>query len=157
MPADASVSTSSDAPLPAPARAARLVVERLAGVTVVGWAFDPAAPGQERLTLVCGQQRFTPVARRLPRADVSRAIGVEGIALGFEFELPLEAWQALAEPGAALGVALADAPAVLPAWRPDAAGLRAWMAGLAQSADLVHAQAALAILQPHYEQAQRWA
>lgn len=160
---------TADADAPAPASAAvpatpavpgpRLVVERLAGATLVGWAADPRAPGQERLVLVCGPARFELAARRVSRDDVSRAVGLApgSARLGFEAEWPLAAWQALAESGAEpmLEIADADAQAPLPT-RPGAAGLRAWMAGLAQGTDLARAQAELAALRPHLEEAERW-
>src|SRR5437868_5555992 len=108
MPADApststdAASTLVDLELPmAVSPAARLVVERVAGITVVGWAFDPQAPGQEHLNLVCGAQTFPAQVRRLSRGDVSRAVGAtDAVALGFEIDLPLPIWQALGQAGA---------------------------------------------------------
>ena len=91
MPADTSITPNPLSPAaPPPAVAApRLVVERLAGLHVVGWAFDPAAPGQEKLQLVCGGQLFEPAVRRLPRADVARVLGTAPeLPLGFELEWP---------------------------------------------------------------------
>ncbi len=158
MTADADAPAPVSAPAPV-AAGPRLVVERLAGVTLVGWAADPRAPGQERLLLVCGPSRFELAPRRVPRDDVSRAVGLApgGARLGFEAELPLAVWRALAESGAEPVLTIADtgAQAGLPA-RPSAASLRAWMAGLAQGTDLARAQAELAALRPHLEEAQRW-
>jgi len=161
MPTDATAPISTE-PVPAPtvAPTARLVIERLAGVMVVGWAFDPRAPGQEGIELVCGSSRFALTPRRVRRDDVSRALGLApGVAaLGFEFELPLAAWKPLAEPGAGFALHLGElGPTVAAPWRPNAAGLRAWMASLAQQADdPQRAQAELLALQAHLTEAERW-
>ena len=146
---------SGNPPAPPP----RLVVEHLLGVSVVGWAHDPAAPGQERLVLVCGRQTFEPVLRRVPRADVSRALGLApGLMPGFEFDLPLAAWAALGEPDAEFGLRLGESGTVVrPSWRPNAVELRRWMAAMAQGQDPARAQAALAALRPHLEEARRHA
>lgn len=165
MPADApststdAASTLVDLELPmAVSPAARLVVERVAGITVVGWAFDPQAPGQEHLSLVCGAQTFPAPVRRLSRGDVSRAVGAtDAVALGFEIDLPLPIWQALGQAGAVLGVRIGeDGVIVKSPSQPTAAGLRSWMATLAQSPDLQRAQAELSALTPHLEQATLW-
>ncbi|HEX5687770.1 MAG TPA: glycosyltransferase [Ideonella sp.] len=137
---------------------ARLVVERLSGIAVVGWAFDPQAPGQEALYLVCGEQTFAAPVRRQQRMDVCRAVGAgEALALGFEIDLPLSIWPALGQAGAALGVRIGENGAIVksPA-QPTAAGLRSWMATLAQSPDVQRAQAEQAALAPHLEQAVLW-
>ena len=125
---------SGNPPAPPP----RLVVEHLLGVSVVGWAHDPAAPGQERLVLVCGRQTFEPVLRRVPRADVSRALGLAPELMpGFEFDLPLEAWAALGEPDAAFGLRLGPSgPLVQPSERLDEAFHGASPAPDGRSADL---------------------
>jgi GT2 family glycosyltransferase/glycosyltransferase involved in cell wall biosynthesis len=158
MPADASDhATSPD--LTTPAIPPRLTIERLAGITVIGWACDPRAPGQERLTLVCGSHSFALAPRRTARDDVARALGLPAGAalLGFEFDLPLAIWQALAEPGATLGVRLGgDGPLATAPWQPNAAQLHRWMASVAQGSDLQRAQAALDELKPHLLEAQRW-
>jgi GT2 family glycosyltransferase/glycosyltransferase involved in cell wall biosynthesis len=157
MSADAS--TTPQVPTPAAVAAPRLAVEHLSGITVVGWAFDPAEPGRERLQLLCGSEVFEPAVRRVQRADVSRALNLApDLAPGFEFDLPLGAWAALAERDAEFGVRLGGSgPLARPAWKPDVANLRRWMSAVAQGPDPVQAQAALAALRPHLEEARRHA
>jgi hypothetical protein len=179
MPADASA-TSSDTPslLPAdsasadPAAmmvdlelpmvvspAARLVVERLAGATLVGWAFDPQAPGHEPLSLVCGNETLAATVRRTSRADVSRAVGAEGgLSLGFEIELPLTTWETLARSGAALGVRFGDDGLTVKApQQPALALLQDWIAALKQRPDARRVETELAALAPHLALATQWA
>jgi GT2 family glycosyltransferase len=111
MPADAPAADTTT-PSRTNAASARLVVERVIDDRVTGWAFDPAAPGAERLALLCGGRRFEPVLQRQMRDDVSRSVGVSGIALGFEFQLPGPEWSAGLPAGLPLQLSLDGAPPV---------------------------------------------
>lgn len=132
------------------------MLERLRGTTVVGWAFDPAAPGAERLALVCGGEVFEVSPRRLPRADVARTLGAAEQALGVEFDLPLGAWQALAAPGAVFALRVNEIQGADAAWRPSASGLQQWLNGLVARGELARATTARTEAAPHLAQAQLW-
>ncbi|MEK8032419.1 glycosyltransferase [Ideonella sp. DXS29W] len=175
MPADAPATTSDspslrpngapadlelDLELPmAVSPAAKLVVERLEGVLLVGWAYDPAAPGREPLSLVCGDEALPAQIRRVSRADVARAVGAQGgLLLGFELELPLSTWEALARhPGALCMRFGADGLPVKSPQQPSVLQLQDWMAALRQRPEVDRIQAELASLAPHLEHAIRWA
>ncbi|MFO1339928.1 MAG: glycosyltransferase [Burkholderiaceae bacterium] len=133
------------------------MLERLRGLTVVGWAFDPASPGSEQLALVCGGEVFELQPRRVPRADVAQALGSDVLALGVEFELPLGAWAALAVPGAAFALRVNGAPGAPAAWRPAAGELQQWLQGLVARGELAQAAAARDAAAPHLAQARLWA
>lgn len=170
MPADASVTPDLpplDRPAPPPDMAlpdtppepARLVVERVDGIVVVGWAHDPVAPGLEPLQLLCGTQLLAAAVKRVPRADVARATGVpEAVPLGFEIELPVAAWRMLGQGEGRLAVRIGQSgdPVGVPS-PPNAASLGRWMAAVAQGADIQRAHAQLAALAPHLEEARLWA
>jgi hypothetical protein len=111
MPADAPAADTQPANAPS-AAPTRLVVERIVDDRVIGWAFDPGAPGAERLVLMYADRRFTPTLQRQPRDDVSRSLGVAGLALGFEFRLPGADWTAGLPPGLPLLLSLNGAPPV---------------------------------------------
>ena len=98
LPAGTPADLELDLELPmAVSPSAKLVIERLDGALLVGWAHDPAAPGREPLTLLCGDHPVPAAIRRVSRADVARAVGAQGgLLLGFEVELPLSMWEALA-------------------------------------------------------------
>lgn len=140
-------------PEPAPAR---LVLERVQGCTLQGWAFDPATPGAEKLTLLCGAEPVPADVRRTSRADVRRALGTEEVLLGFEIDLPVAIWQALAAARGELqlfvnGQALAHA-----ALRPTLAGLMEWMDRIGQQAAPEEREALLAPLRAHLQAARHW-
>lgn len=159
MPVDANVPDSHDLPppLPLPVPGPRGLLERLNGTTVVGWAHDPGAPGKEQLALVCGAEVFEIAASRVPRADVARALGAGEVRLGVEFELPLEAWQALAAPQAVFALRVNGVEGEPARWRPGADALQRWLARQAEAGDLSKVHAARASVAPHLDQARLWA
>jgi GT2 family glycosyltransferase/glycosyltransferase involved in cell wall biosynthesis len=159
MPVDAPATDSPDRPDPpsSPAPGPQGLLERLNGSTVIGWAHDPVLPGGERLALVCGQRVFEIAPRRTPRADVARALGVSEVRLGVEFELPLEAWQALAAPKSAFALRINGVDGGPAAWRPGADELQRWLARQVQDGDLAGAQAAREEIARHLAQATLWA
>ncbi|MFZ2989279.1 hypothetical protein, partial [Ideonella sp.] len=63
-------------------------LERIAQGTLVGWAADPAAPGQEQLSLWLNDQVLNCNFRRVNRADVATALQLAELQLGFEVTLP---------------------------------------------------------------------
>ncbi|MFO1340304.1 MAG: glycosyltransferase [Burkholderiaceae bacterium] len=133
------------------------MLERLRGTTVVGWAFDPAAPGSERLALVCGDEVFEIPVQRVPRADVARALGSAELTLGVEFELPVAAWRALAAPGAVFALQVNGGVGANAAWRPAAGDIQQWLNGLVARGELGAATAGRAAAAAHLTQAQLWA
>jgi len=72
----------------ASANAPRLVVERLVAQRLVGWCYDDAAPGEERLELWADGELCVLDAERVERQDVVDAIGAEVLRCGFEVDLP---------------------------------------------------------------------
>lgn len=71
----------------------RLVLERRDNGLLVGWVYDPLAPGTETLSLAVGGQAMSLVVRRCDREDVAAALNVPPAAFGFEVALPWQAWR----------------------------------------------------------------
>jgi hypothetical protein len=134
-------------------------VERLEGLTVVGWARNPAADTVgERIELrLDGRPLPDAGVRRLDRADVAAALGCERRGLGFEIDLPASLWQPGAQPPRGRIEVLVDGQ--------PAAGRALALAGL-PLAGLVHATlalqddaerlAGLSRLRAHVEQGALW-
>lgn len=155
MPADNVILLPTDAPR-TDAATVRLTVERLEGMRLIGWALDPATAGRERISLRCGGLLLDAPVRRLPRADVRQATGADTDMLGFELELPLSIWQAMAESGAGLQLLVNDVATEQPRLRPTHKGLQDWMGRIEHHADPTRREALLRPLRAHLEQALAW-
>ena len=155
MPADNVIQLPTQSPR-TDASTVRLAVERMQGMQLIGWALDPATPGRERITLRCGAALLEAPLRRKPRADVRQALDVAAEALGFELDLPVSVWRAMAESGGELQVLVNDVAAQQPRVRPTLKGLSDWMDRISRHADPAQREALLAPLRPHLEQARLW-
>jgi GT2 family glycosyltransferase len=106
----------------------RYKIERLDGPTLIGWAYNPATPGQERIEVRLGLTSLPIHVRRFERADVQLALGIEPLACAFAAELPASIWQRLAKsPKDKLQVVIDHQPVKHAVLHPDAASLRRWL------------------------------
>jgi O-antigen biosynthesis protein len=145
-------------PQPAPPSTAgtRLHLERLEGMHLVGWACNSAAPGTERIVVMCGTVPVSAAVRRVSRADVARAMGVEELRLGFEVELPVSIWQQMADHGALwLEVDGAKPTAAIP--QPSLKTLVTRMLEISQQTTAEVQEARLGPLRQHIALARKWA
>ncbi|HSI61150.1 MAG TPA: hypothetical protein VLA16_26570, partial [Ideonella sp.] len=134
----------------------RLVVERVEGTRLIGWAHDPVTPGQERIALHCGSILEAPL-RRVPRADVQLALGGDApLALGFEIELPTSIWRAMSDSGSGMQILVNDVAATQHPLVPTLKGLVGWMNRLGREADPLQRESLLAPLRIHLAEAQQW-
>ncbi|HJV70920.1 glycosyltransferase family 2 protein [Ideonella sp.] len=126
----------------------RLVVERLEGVTVVGWAAGPDGRPAD-IELLIGGQPVPARVEAMHRRDVLDALGLTAdVALGFRVVLPPSVWGRDGAPAAIVALRGADLsmPVPLPAALDAVAealrgqpGLQAWEERLAELAG--HARA----------------
>ncbi len=149
------VDVSSTAPSPAPP-ARRLHVERLQGIDIHGWAWDPKTPGHERLSVLVGDQELAVRVTRHPRADVSQALGIDSSNAGFSIELPAAVWEAMAATGQGVSITVNERmlphPPIWP--RPASVANPTSLAGAAPAnAERVRRQT---LLQEHSLAAARW-
>jgi hypothetical protein len=104
-----------------------MALERIQGLTLIGWAVDPADPGREQLTLRCGATPLVARVRRTSREDVCQALGVKVERPGFEIDLPEEVWPALAL-GGQLQVLVNQAALPHSPLRPSLQSVTEWLA-----------------------------
>lgn len=163
-------------PAAATADAGRLQVERLEGVTVVGWAIGPDG-GPADITLEIGGQSVPTRVESLHRQDVLDALALPSdAALGFRVLLPPSIWdrhggpvaglalrvgaQSLAAPMPASLGAIVDAlreQTALPAWEDRFAELAAHVHAVGPEALAQAPDAARAWLQANVRERGGWA
>lgn len=147
--ASAPKATAGAAPAaPAPVGAGRLQVERLEGVTVVGWATGPdGGPGD--ITLTIGDQVVPARVEPMHRQDVLDALALASdVALGFRLLLPPLVWDRHGGPAAAIvlhagaqSMAVpmpASLAALVAIMHDEQAGMPAWEDRFAELATHVH-------------------
>ncbi len=141
------------APLPPspptqPPLAAQMALERIQGVTLIGWAYDPQEPGRERLEVRCGATVLVARVRRTSRMDVRDALGIATEHTGFEVDLPVEVWPALAT-GRRLQVLVNKAALPHSTLYPTAAGVRTWLSSLEEQPGSIRVTNQIALARAH--------
>ncbi|TDM09680.1 MAG: hypothetical protein C4K60_10755 [Ideonella sp. MAG2] len=125
-----------------------MALERIQGLTLMGWAVDPADPGREQLSLRCGTTVLMARVRRTSREDVCQALGVRVDRPGFEMDLPEEVWSALAQ-GGALQVLVNQAALPHAQLRPSIQSVSDWLTELEAQPGSIRRTNQIAMAQAH--------